>query len=163
MFVVWFGVIVLFSSYNHRSGVGRRCYFYTAEALTATRFNDNNKLFPSSSSPLKATTRKQRRGSGSISSRNARNRRSSSSKSTTATTTATYSDLVTELDAKYRRSRSYRDDDEDEEFGGGSSGDLARQRSTDRPTQTWLEVYGPPIFAGKPKIVVLGATGKIGR
>jgi hypothetical protein len=46
----------------------------------------------------------------------------------------------------------YQDDDE-----------VSLQRSTDRPTKTLAELIGPSASPAKPKIVVLGATGKIGR
>eukprot|EP00797_Seminavis_robusta_P024490 Sro411_g137540.1 n/a (600) ;mRNA; f:3493-5403 len=41
--------------------------------------------------------------------------------------------------------------------------ELSRQRSTDRPTLRKTQLIGPPIMPGKPKIVVLGASGRIGR
>ena len=40
---------------------------------------------------------------------------------------------------------------------------LSRALSGDRPTQTLTDAPGPPTIPEKPKIVVLGATGKIGR
>lgn len=49
--------------------------------------------------------------------------------------------------------------DEDEE----EDGERARQKSVDRPTSTMLDVIGPNVAPSQPKIVVLGATGKIGR
>jgi hypothetical protein len=55
--------------------------------------------------------------------------------------------------ARYQRSfESYSDHDE-----------ISLQRSTDRPTKTFAELIGPSVSPPKPKIVVLGATGKIGR
>lgn len=41
--------------------------------------------------------------------------------------------------------------------------DISRQRSTDRPIQRQTQIIGPPIMPSKPKIVVLGASGRIGR
>jgi hypothetical protein len=41
--------------------------------------------------------------------------------------------------------------------------EMSRQRLPERPTETYLESIGPPIIPPKPKIVVLGASGKIGR
>mmetsp|Transcript_16979 Transcript_16979/g.41381 ORF Transcript_16979/g.41381 Transcript_16979/m.41381 type:complete len:571 (-) Transcript_16979:95-1807(-) len=41
--------------------------------------------------------------------------------------------------------------------------DTARQRSVDRPTKTAFDEFGPEISPQKPKIVVLGATGRVGR
>lgn len=57
-----------------------------------------------------------------------------------------------------RRFSSDEDDGEDEAY-------KSRQRSvsTDRPTQTLLGTDGPSLVPPKPKIVVLGATGKVGR
>lgn len=40
---------------------------------------------------------------------------------------------------------------------------LQRQPRPERPTQTEVEVIGPDIEPEKPKIVVLGASGRIGR
>lgn len=57
----------------------------------------------------------------------------------------------TMLSGKWTR-RYYEDDDEGRE----------RKRSVDRPTLTSTELVGPPAFPSKPKIVVLGASGKIG-
>jgi len=51
--------------------------------------------------------------------------------------------------------RRYRRDDEHDE--------LSRQRSTDRPTLQQTQVLGPPIMPSQPKIVVLAASGRIGR
>lgn len=52
--------------------------------------------------------------------------------------------------------RRYRD----EEF---EPDELSRQQSTDRPTLKQTQLIGPPIMPSKPKIVVLGASGRIGR
>lgn len=41
--------------------------------------------------------------------------------------------------------------------------DPTRQRLPERPTQTFAESIGPPSIPPKPKIVILGASGKIGR
>ena len=41
--------------------------------------------------------------------------------------------------------------------------EISLQRSTDRPTETLADLIGPSVSPAKPKIVVLGATGKIGR
>jgi hypothetical protein len=41
--------------------------------------------------------------------------------------------------------------------------DISLQRSTDRPTKTLADLIDPSVSPAKPKIVVLGATGKIGR
>jgi hypothetical protein len=57
-----------------------------------------------------------------------------------------------------RPSRSFHDDGSEREHD-----DISRQRSVDRPTQTFFDELGPKISPGKPKIVVLGATGRIGR
>jgi hypothetical protein len=57
------------------------------------------------------------------------------------------------------RGRPYRRDDDDSH----AFDELSRQRITDRPTQTFTETMGPPFVPAKPKIVVLGATGNIGR
>jgi hypothetical protein len=46
---------------------------------------------------------------------------------------------------------------------GDGDSDMERQRSVERPTETFLEVLGPGVSPAKPKIVVLGATGKVGR
>jgi NAD(P)-dependent dehydrogenase (short-subunit alcohol dehydrogenase family) len=55
--------------------------------------------------------------------------------------------------ARYQRPfENYSDHDE-----------ISLQRSTDRPTETFPDLIGPSVFPAKPKIVVLGATGKIGR
>jgi uncharacterized protein YbjT (DUF2867 family) len=45
----------------------------------------------------------------------------------------------------------------------GDEGGPARQRLPERPTQTSFETIGPPSMPPKPKIVILGASGKIGR
>jgi hypothetical protein len=45
----------------------------------------------------------------------------------------------------------------------GDEGGPARQRLPERPTQTSAEIFGPPSIPPKPKIVILGASGKIGR
>lgn len=55
--------------------------------------------------------------------------------------------------------RRYRDEDfDDREYDQSSP-----QRSIDRPTQTAFDQPGPKLFPDKPKIVVLGASGRIGR
>jgi hypothetical protein len=41
--------------------------------------------------------------------------------------------------------------------------EMSRQRLPERPTETSAESIGPPIIPSKPKIVILGASGKIGR
>lgn len=79
--------------------------------------------------------------------------RSSSAAGTTTTLTAATS---TQL-FMGRMRRRYRDDEEHEHD------DISRERSTDRPTLTRTELMGPPIMPSKPKIVVLGASGRIGR
>jgi hypothetical protein len=56
-----------------------------------------------------------------------------------------------------RRSWYMRDDE------GSHHDELSRQRLPERPTQTFTESIGPPIIPPKPKIVILGASGKIGR
>lgn len=55
-----------------------------------------------------------------------------------------------------RMRRRYRDEDENER-------EFSRQSSTDRPTLSSTEILGPPIMPSKPKIIVLGASGRIGR
>ena len=65
--------------------------------------------------------------------------------------------LVTSLAASQRR--RFRDED----FSAGREYDDLVQRSTDRPTQTKFDDLGPKLSPDKPKIVVLGASGKIGR
>lgn len=60
--------------------------------------------------------------------------------------------------AKPRYYRGYSGDDEE-----GEHDDIGRQRSTDRPTETVLGIDPPEISPSKPKIVVLGATGRVGR
>lgn len=54
-----------------------------------------------------------------------------------------------------RMRRTYRNEDDHDE--------LSRRRSMDRPTLTQTDSFGPPIMPSKPKIVVLGASGRIGR
>ncbi len=59
--------------------------------------------------------------------------------------------------AKFSRYRGY---------AGNNDGDkdlAQQQRSTDRPTETLVGIEGPNVEPAKPKIVVLGATGRIGR
>lgn len=51
--------------------------------------------------------------------------------------------------------RPYTDDDGHDE--------LEKERTTERPTQTRTEALGPSVVPPKPKIVVLGASGLIGR
>jgi hypothetical protein len=54
----------------------------------------------------------------------------------------------------------------DEEYNNNNNGDdksRQQQRRTDRPTLTQTETLGPRVVPSKPKIVVLGASGKIGR
>ena len=60
---------------------------------------------------------------------------------------------------QYRGGGGYSDD------SGNESGDIARQRSraTDRPTQTAFDQIPGRVAPNKPKILVLGASGKIGR
>ncbi|CAJ1943116.1 unnamed protein product [Cylindrotheca closterium] len=53
--------------------------------------------------------------------------------------------------------RSYYDDDDERDD------DTARQRSVDRPTKTAFDEFDPAISPQNPKIVVLGATGRVGR
>jgi len=55
-----------------------------------------------------------------------------------------------------RRYRPYDDNAGDDES-------TERERNTERPTQTRTELIRPAIGPSKPKILVLGATGKIGR
>eukprot|EP00980_Cylindrotheca_fusiformis_P028324 scaffold22592_cov129-Cylindrotheca_fusiformis.AAC.10 len=57
-----------------------------------------------------------------------------------------------------RPSRPFADDDSEREHDG-----IARKRSVDRPTETVFDVLGPKLSPEKPKIVVLGATGRVGR
>jgi len=57
-----------------------------------------------------------------------------------------------------RRSRPFEDYQEPHEHD-----EITRQRSTDRPTCTSTQTVVPPVVPSKPKIVVLGASGKIGR
>lgn len=65
---------------------------------------------------------------------------------------------TTELALASRLSvRRFRDDE------GFDHDELSRQRSTDRPTMRKTQLIGPPIMPSKPKIVVLGATGRVGR
>ncbi|KAL3944394.1 MAG: hypothetical protein SGBAC_001518 [Bacillariaceae sp.] len=55
--------------------------------------------------------------------------------------------------------RSWRSYDDGQE----RDGDTARKRSVDRPTKTAYDEFDPEISPQKPKIVVLGATGRVGR
>jgi hypothetical protein len=61
-----------------------------------------------------------------------------------------------------RPGRSFHDDGSERE-PEREHDDISRQRSVDRPTQTFFDELGPKISPEKPKIVVLGATGRIGR
>ena len=116
-----------------------------AHALTATRaINDNTKTFSSSSSSSSSSL--------SLLSLASRVRKPTSCSKRKKERSAT------QLDVRYRK--SYHDDNDEEERAYDGR---ARQRSTDRPTQTTLDVIGPPIIPAKPKIVVLGASGRIGR
>jgi hypothetical protein len=54
--------------------------------------------------------------------------------------------------------RKWRKYEDDREFDN-----ISRQRSVDRPTETVFDELGPKLSPEKPKIVVLGATGMIGR
>jgi hypothetical protein len=65
------------------------------------------------------------------------------------------------LRAKTRRRYGSSDDAGDEYER--EHDDIARQRSTDRPTQTLFGEEGPEVSPSQPKIVVLGATGRVGR
>lgn len=65
---------------------------------------------------------------------------------------ATKSSLSTRL----FQARRFRDKDYEHD-------ELSRQRATDRPTLRQTQLIGPPIMPSKPKIVVLGASGRIGR
>lgn len=62
------------------------------------------------------------------------------------------------LDRTHRR---YMDEDSTSDDGGGN--DLAVERVTERPTQTRPEPLRPAVVPAKPKIVVLGASGLVGR
>lgn len=67
-----------------------------------------------------------------------------------------------------RASRQWRDSSFSDGSGSGSGDgrqfdELSRQLSTDRPVLRQTQVLGPPIMPAKPKIVVLGASGRIGR
>lgn len=72
--------------------------------------------------------------------------------------------VVTRRSPLFARWRSYPEEDE----VGGVTGDGSLQRSpprvsTERPTLTMTDTPQAPIIPDKPKILVLGATGKIGR
>jgi hypothetical protein len=58
---------------------------------------------------------------------------------------------------------SNRIDHDDEETSPFEVGSLMKQLSTERPTQTLTEPLRPPALPAKSKIVVLGASGLIGR
>ena len=60
-----------------------------------------------------------------------------------------------------RHHRPYISSDSDDDDGG--AGELSRERHTERPTQTRDELVGPSTGPAKPKILVLGASGLIGR
>lgn len=64
--------------------------------------------------------------------------------------TSRQSQSTLELKAKWKRSYFHEDD--------GS----AQERSVERPTLTKTQLLGTPVQPAKPKIVVLGASGKIG-
>jgi hypothetical protein len=57
----------------------------------------------------------------------------------------------------------FRDDDDVQGDRLVPNDEISRRLSTDRPTLSRTEVVGPPIVPSKPKIVVLGASGKVGR
>ena len=69
------------------------------------------------------------------------------------------------LGSKTRRSRAYISPGDDGDTGASAKehDDVGRQLSTDRPTQTVFGVDEPGTVPPKPKIVVLGATGRVGR
>lgn len=52
----------------------------------------------------------------------------------------------------------WREEDDDRQYD-----EIGRQKATDRPVKRQTQVIGPPIMPSKPKIVVLGASGRIGR
>jgi len=90
-----------------------------------------------------------------------------SSTSTTASSSQSSSPLF--LARRRRRFGADNGDnlaEDDAATGGSSSYSLQRLPtvlSNDRPTETVTEVPEPPVFPEKPKIVVLGASGRIGR
>jgi NAD(P)-dependent dehydrogenase (short-subunit alcohol dehydrogenase family) len=67
------------------------------------------------------------------------------------------STTTTTCNARYRL--PYEDEDDNVYRGD----ELCRQISTDRPTLTFTDVIRPQVGPSKPKIVVLGASGRIGR
>lgn len=67
------------------------------------------------------------------------------------------------LRAKTREHRGYSNSEEGDGQRQREHDDISRQRSTDRPTQTVFGEEGPEVSPSKPKIVVLGATGRTGR
>jgi hypothetical protein len=71
----------------------------------------------------------------------------------------------TDRPARVHRSYGDRFRDEDDVQGDRlvPNDEISRRLSTDRPTLSRTEVMGPPIVPSKPKIVVLGASGKVGR
>lgn len=75
-----------------------------------------------------------------------------------------YPNIITRhrpLSAKYsKRYRGYAnaDDDHNDNDDGNE-----HEKEQDRPTQTMLGMVEPDVAPAKPKIVVLGATGKVGR
>jgi hypothetical protein len=62
---------------------------------------------------------------------------------------------------KRQRYRSYKEDGDASHDSPGASS-RQREASTERPTQTLTQRPDPEIMPSKPKIVVLGASGKIG-
>ena len=82
---------------------------------------------------------------------------------TTSSTSTRGSTTTTQIWLVRRRPQWRGDSDDYNHDGTREYDDMARQRSTNRPTQRQTQLIGPPIMPSKPKIVVLGASGRIGR